>query len=68
MMLKFTRKKEEGLYIGDDVRVVLLEIKGSQVRIGISASKDVSVCHQELLSRLYSSKESEKAGSAERWA
>jgi carbon storage regulator len=49
-MLILTRRTEESLLIGDDVTVTVLGVKGSQVRIGIEAPRDVEVLRSELLS------------------
>lgn len=38
----------ESIRIGDDIQVVIKEVKGRQVRIGISAPRDVYVCREEL--------------------
>jgi carbon storage regulator len=38
--------------IGDDVTVVVLGIKGRQVRVGISAPKNINIYREEILSRL----------------
>lgn len=42
-MLILTRRITESLKIGSDVTVTVLGVKGSQVRIGIDAPKDVAV-------------------------
>jgi carbon storage regulator len=51
-MLILTRKVHESLMIGDDVRVTILEVKGTQVRIGVSAPKDVAVHREEIYKRI----------------
>ena len=47
-MLTLTRKVGESIRIGDDIVVIVKEIKGKQVRIGIDAPRDVYVCREEL--------------------
>ena len=47
-MLVVTRKPQEAVMIGDDVTVVVLGVKGNQVRVGISAPKNVSVHREEV--------------------
>ncbi|MDF2529834.1 MAG: carbon storage regulator [Gammaproteobacteria bacterium] len=42
-MLILTRRVGETLIIGDDITMTILGMKGNQVRIGITAPKDVSV-------------------------
>jgi carbon storage regulator len=48
-LLILTRKKGEGLLIGNNIRVVFLEIRGKQVRLGIEAPGDIAVLREELL-------------------
>lgn len=47
-MLALTRKKGEALVINNNVEVTILEIRGDQVKIGISAPKDVSIYRKEV--------------------
>ncbi|MNM61857.1 Carbon storage regulator [compost metagenome] len=49
-MLVLTRREGETIFIGDNIAVTVLGIKGNQVRIGIEAPNDVNVARQELLS------------------
>lgn len=56
-MLILTRRIGETLMIGDDVMVTVLGVKGSQVRIGINAPKDVSVHRQEIYERIQNEKQ-----------
>jgi len=51
-MLILTRKSGEGIKIGDDIRVVILETKGNQVRIGIEAPKGTKVYFDEVYERI----------------
>lgn len=47
-MLVLTRKKDQSIVINDDIEVTVLDIQGDQVRIGISAPKNVSIHRKEL--------------------
>jgi carbon storage regulator len=47
-MLVLSRKKDEILYIGDDVVITIVEIIGDRVRLGIDAPKDVPVHRREV--------------------
>jgi len=48
-MLVLTRKKEEGILIGDNVRLIVVEIRASDVRLGIIAPVEIGVVRSELL-------------------
>lgn len=47
-MLILTRKPGESLYIGDEVIVTVVEIKGNQVRVGIKAPADKRIYREEI--------------------
>jgi carbon storage regulator len=47
-MLVLSRKQSEAILIGNDIRIVLVGIRGSQVRIGIEAPESVKVYREEL--------------------
>ena len=47
-MLALSRKKGEALIINNNIEVTILEIKGDQVKIGISAPKEVPVYRKEV--------------------
>ena len=51
-MLILTRKLGERITIGDDINITLLEIKGSQVKLGIKAPKNISIHRQEIYDRI----------------
>jgi len=51
-MLILTRRVGEKLYIGDDIQVAVLGVKGSQVRLGILADKDVPVHREEIYNKI----------------
>lgn len=58
-MLILSRKTGEKLMIGDDVELTILGIKGNQVRVGVSAPKDVSVHREEVYLRIQNEKQAE---------
>lgn len=47
-MLALSRKKNEALIINNNIEITILEIKGEQVKIGISAPKEVPVYRKEV--------------------
>lgn len=51
-MLVLTRKVGEGIAIGDDVKIIVMQIKGKQVRLGIKADQKTSVHREEVYQRI----------------
>ena len=47
-MLVLSRRRSEGIAVGDRITVTVLEIRGNQVRLGVEAPKDVRVLRTEL--------------------
>lgn len=47
-MLVLSRKLDESIIIGDDVVITVVDVKGEQVKIGISAPKTVSIHRKEV--------------------
>jgi carbon storage regulator len=47
-MLILSRKVDEKVIIGDDIKISIIEIRGDQVRIGIDAPKKLKVFRQEV--------------------
>jgi carbon storage regulator len=48
-MLVLSRKINETILIGDDVRITLLDVEGDKVKIGIEAPKAMKIFREELL-------------------
>jgi carbon storage regulator len=51
-VLVLTRKVGEGIAIGDDVKIVVMQIKGKQVRLGIKASPTTAVHREEIYQKI----------------
>jgi carbon storage regulator len=51
IMLILTRRPNQTLTIGADITITVVEIRGSQVRIGVSAPSDVTVLRGEILEK-----------------
>jgi carbon storage regulator len=47
-MLILTRKPGESLYIGDRIKVTIVESKGNQIRIGIDAPRETPIYREEI--------------------
>ena len=47
-MLALTRKKGEALMVNNNVEITILEVRGDQVKIGITAPKDVPIYRKEV--------------------
>jgi len=47
-MLVLSRKKDEKIIIGDQITLMVIEIRGDKVRLGIDAPKEVTVHRQEV--------------------
>ena len=47
-MLALTRKKGEALVVNNNIEITILEIRGDQIKIGISAPKDVPIYRKEV--------------------
>jgi carbon storage regulator len=47
-MLVLSRHKDKAIIIGDNIKIVVVEICGDKVRLGIEAPKNVSVHRQEV--------------------
>ena len=51
-MLILTRRVGEALMVGDDTKIVVLGVKGSQIRLGLNAPKDVKVHREEIYEKI----------------
>lgn len=47
-MLVLSRKRNESIMIGDGVKIVVVDIRGDKVRLGIEAPKEIPVHRQEV--------------------
>jgi len=47
-MLVLSRKTNESIIIGENIEILVVEIKGDQVKLGINAPKDVSLYRGEI--------------------
>ncbi|MDA8233882.1 MAG: carbon storage regulator CsrA [Clostridia bacterium] len=47
-MLVVTRRQGEKIVIGNDIEIIILDIKGEQVKIGLNAPKNVTIYRNEI--------------------
>lgn len=47
-MLALSRKKDESIIINNDIEITILEVKGDQVKIGVTAPKSVPIYRKEI--------------------
>ena len=51
-MLVLGRRPGENIRIGDDIKVIVLEVRGGQIKLGIEAPLDVQVHREEISERI----------------
>lgn len=62
-MLVLSRKKNESIVVNDNITIVVVEVRGDKVRLGIDAPKDVPVHRKEIYDAIQSGeKRGEYAG------
>lgn len=62
-MLALSRKKNEALVLNNNIEVTVLEIKGDQVKLGITAPKEVPIYRKEVYVQIQEA--NKEAGNAE---
>ncbi len=63
-MLALTRKKNEAIVINNNIEITVLEVKGEQVKIGISAPKEVPVYRKEVYLQIQESNKEAMTGAS----
>jgi carbon storage regulator len=64
-MLVLSRKKNESIVINDDITIVVVEIRGDKVRLGVEAPKEVPVHRNEVYEAIRRSQQSGESNSAQ---
>lgn len=59
-MLVLSRKRDESIMIGDDVEIIIVDVRGDKVRLGITAPKNVPVHRREIYDAIQREKEQQK--------
>ena len=52
-MLVLSRKKNESIVINDDITIVVIEIRGDKVRLGVEAPKEIPVHRREVFDAIH---------------
>ena len=60
-MLVLSRKKDEKIVIGDNITLMVIEIRGDKVRLGIDAPRDVAVHREEVYEAIKREAEQQQA-------
>ena len=60
-MLVLTRRTGEGIMIGDEIEIKILDVSGEKVRVGIEAPREINVYRTEVFERIESEQAAEKA-------
>ena len=55
-MLVLSRKQSESIVINDDITIVVVEIRGDKVRLGIEAPKEIPVHRREVFDAIHRNK------------
>jgi carbon storage regulator len=62
-MLVLSRKKDQFIVVGDNIRICVVEIRGDKVRIGVDAPKDVKIDREEIWLKIKQEPEANNDGS-----
>jgi len=60
MMLVLSRQRDESIFIGDNIKITVVDIRGDKVRLGIEAPTEIPVHRQEVYEAIQ--RESQRAG------
>jgi carbon storage regulator len=64
-MLVLSRQIDESIMIGDDVEIVIVDVRGDKVRLGITAPKNIPVHRREIYDAIQREKNEPKKASEE---
>ena len=64
-MLVLSRKKNESIVINDDITIVVVEIRGDKVRLGVEAPKEVPVHRSEVYQAIHRNDADQSSGNSQ---
>ena len=64
-MLVITRQPGDSILIGEDIRIIILEVSGDKIKIGIEAPRSVRIMRSEVLDTEKSNLEAEQTAGAQ---
>jgi len=59
-MLVLSRQRDESIMIGDDVEIIIVDVRGDKVRLGITAPKNIPVHRREIYDAIQREKKEKK--------
>ncbi len=59
-MLVLSRQRDESIMIGDDVEVIIVDVRGDKVRLGITAPKNIPVHRREIYDAIQREKDGQE--------
>ena len=59
-MLVLSRQRDESIMIGDDVEIIIVDVRGDKVRLGITAPKEIPVHRREIYDAIQREKAEKK--------
>lgn len=65
-LLVLTRLVDERIFIGEDIVITVIAVRGDQVRIGIEAPRDVRIYREEVYDRIEREQERRREGGGRR--
>ena len=64
-MLVLSRQRDESIMIGDNVEIIIVDVRGDKVRLGITAPKEIPVHRREIYDAIQREKSQKKEPQAE---
>ena len=59
-MLVLSRQRDESIMIGDNVEIIIVDVRGDKVRLGITAPKEIPVHRREIYDAIQREKSQKK--------